>query len=120
MIKNISDNVSINVKDKVTISLSLKSSKVRIHEKTNNNGVVRKMKIYIELSKEESEGYKSFMKMVKPDQINEQDFIKMIFLKGVEAINIQLTEEAKKYMESHPEMFNVSGGPETNPNIEVL
>jgi len=76
------------------------------------------MKIHIDLNKEESEGFKSFISMVKPDAMNENDFVKMIFLKGVEAVNTHLTEEARKYIESHPELFDASGSPV--PNVEVL
>jgi len=110
-------SIQIPVKGKEILNLSLKNSKVRIREKTKN-GEIRKMKIHIDLSKEESEGYKSFMELVKPDELNEQEFVKIIFLKGVEAVNQQLSAEAKKYFEQHPEMFNTSGIPESK--IEVL
>jgi pantothenate kinase type III len=110
-------NIKIPVKGKEILNLSLKNSKVRIREKTKN-GDIRKMKIHIDLSKEESEGYKSFMDLVKPEELNEQEFIKIIFLKGVEAVNQQLTAEAKKYFEQNPEILSTSGSPTSK--IEVL
>jgi hypothetical protein len=112
-------DVNITVKGKDVLHLSLRNSGVRIREKVSNKGIVRKMKIYIDLSKEEAEGYKSFMEMIKPESLSEQDFIKTIFLKGVEAVNTQITEEAKKYFSEHPEMLNASGSP-TSSKIEVL
>ena len=63
-------------------------------EKTKRKG---RVKVSFKLSKEESEGFTAFMDTVKPDKLAAEDFMKVLFFKGVEALNIEFSEIAKEY-----------------------
>lgn len=55
-----------------------------------------RMKLTFKLNKEETEGFNAFEGTVKPIGMSTDDFIKVLFFKGVETMNIQFTEMAKK------------------------
>ena len=59
-----------------------------------------RMKISVKLSKEESEGFTSFMNAVKPDHIDDNTFCKVVFLEGIENMNNKLTQVATDYIEA--------------------
>tara|TARA_R110000824_G_C15158332_1_gene671658 strand:- start:932 stop:1363 length:432 start_codon:yes stop_codon:yes gene_type:complete len=63
-------------------------------EKTKRKG---RVKISFKLGKEESEGFTAFMNTVKPEKLAEEDFIRVLFFKGVEALNNEFSEIAKAY-----------------------
>ena len=50
------------------------------------------MKISMKLSKEEAEAFKTFMTVVKPEEINEETFFKQIFFMGCRALDDQLKQ----------------------------
>lgn len=55
-----------------------------------------RMKLTFKLNKEETEGFNAFEGTVKPEGMSTADFIKVLFFKGVETMNIQFTDLAKK------------------------
>ena len=57
------------------------------------------MKVTIKLSKDEAEGFKNWSTHVKPDDLNQDDFLKQIFFNGIEYLNLKLQDVAKKIME---------------------
>ena len=67
------------------------------------------MKLYFDLKKEEAEGYLAFEQTVKPDQISQQDFVKTIFFKGVDALNAEFREVAQAYAKEHGEQLKEEG-----------
>lgn len=58
-----------------------------------------RMKVTIKLSKDEAEGFKNWSTHVKPDDLNQDDFLKQIFFNGIEYLNLKLQDVAKKIME---------------------
>tara|TARA_Y100000034_G_C6887027_1_gene407395 strand:- start:261 stop:590 length:330 start_codon:yes stop_codon:yes gene_type:complete len=62
-----------------------------------------RMKLQIKLNKEESEAYKAFSSTVKPEGINDDQFIKSIFFYGIEALNQSFVEMVQNLAESDPE-----------------
>ena len=61
------------------------------------------MKIALKLSKEEAEAFKTFMTVVKPEEIDEETFFKQIFFMGCKALDEQLRqmfEENKSKLEA--------------------
>jgi len=61
------------------------------------------MKISMKLSKEESEAFKTFMSIVKPEEVNEETFFKQLFFMGCRALDDQLKnlfEENKAKLEA--------------------
>ena len=79
-----------------TITFNQTKWKARVKSKGRGS-----MKVYFDLDKEESEGFKSFMSMVKPAEISIEDFCKVIFFRGVESLNHEFASAAKKYVEEH-------------------
>ena len=69
------------------------------------------MKVTIKLSKDEAEGFKNWSTHVKPDDLNQDDFLKQIFFNGIEYLNLKLQDVAKKIMEdkSLREQLEASG-----------
>ena len=49
-----------------------------------------RMKLMIKLSKDEAEGFKNWSSIIKPENINDEEFLKQIFFNGVEHLNQKL------------------------------
>ena len=67
------------------------------------------MKLRIKLNKEESEAFKAFADVVRPEEVTEDQFLKSIFLHGIEAMNNQLIEMTKQFVEENRESLEASG-----------
>jgi len=67
------------------------------------------MKLIVKLNKHESEAFKAFAETVKPNDIADDQFLKSIFLYGIDAINQELTEAVKQYAEEHKDELAASG-----------
>ena len=65
-------------------------------EKTKRKG---RVKVSFKLDKEESEGFEAFMGTVKPNDLAKEDFIRIIFFKGVESLNKEFSQIARDYAE---------------------
>ena len=63
------------------------------------------MKLHINLNKDEAVAFKNFSDICKP----EADFMKTIFLTGIEAMNQQLADLVRKYAEENKEELAASG-----------
>ena len=85
------------------ITVSFEHAKVRINEKCNRQGKVRKMKLNIDLNKAESEGFKSFIDSVKPPNVSLDNFVKMLLLLGVKNIQQEAATKWKEFQELNPE-----------------
>jgi hypothetical protein len=57
------------------------------------------MKVTIKLNKDEAEGFKNWSTHVKPDELQQEEFVKQIFFNGIEYLNLKLQDVAKKIME---------------------
>jgi len=88
-----------------SIQLDVRDWEIRIENTKRKNRV----KLTFKLSKEESAGFEAFMTTVKPDKLSKEDFVKVIFFNGVEALNKEFTEVAKKYAEEQAGALALDG-----------
>lgn len=80
--------------------IKLDISSWKIKKIIRRNG---RMKISIKLSKDESEGFKNWSSMVRPDTLGDDEFFKQIFFNGIENLNMKLQDMSKKIL-SDPKM----------------
>ena len=90
--------------DPTSIKFDFESWKIRVKNKRKN-----RMKITVNLNQEESVGWKNFAQICKPDDIPQEQFMKAVFLAGVEALNKDLAEMVKKYAKENKEELAASG-----------
>ena len=68
-----------------------------------------RMKLQIKLDKDQALAFKNFTTVCKPEEVSDNDFIKTIFLTGVEAMNKELAELVKEYAKENKEELAASG-----------
>ena len=78
---------------KETIKVDFNKSNLQIEESKRG-----RMKVTFKMSKEEAEGFKNFMEMVKPPDVPDDTFYKHVFFAGCRALNDELKQlfEAQK------------------------
>lgn len=86
------------------IRIDVDSWKIRIQEKRNN-----RMKLHINLSKDEALAYKNFKDVCKPEEVTDDQFIKTVFITGIQTLNQQLSELVQEYAKANKEELASSG-----------
>jgi len=86
------------------IKLDVSQCRIRIDERNRD-----RMKLQIKLSKDEATAFKNFASVCKPEEISDDDFIKTVFITGIEALNRQLAEMVQKYAAENKEELAASG-----------
>jgi len=86
------------------IKFDFDSWKIKIRERRND-----RMRLQINLDKDQALAFKNFADICKPDSVSDHDFIKTIFLTGVEAMNKELAELVKEYAKENKEELASSG-----------
>ena len=76
-----------------------------------------RMKFQFKLSKEESAGFKEFSTQLKPEGMNDADWLRAIFYKGLEKIQEDLMEGMKQYMEEHKDELEASALQMANEDV---
>ena len=84
------------------VSFTNSKGKIQIKEKGHKAG---RMKVTLKFNKDEAEGFMNFCKLVKPEQMNEDDFVKFLFYKGVQALQNDFAESLKNFQQTNPEEF---------------
>lgn len=77
---------------------------IRVEQRKRN-----RMKLIIKLSKDEALAYKNFAEVCKPQEVTDADFMKTVFLTGIEALNKQLAEMVQKYAAENRDELAASG-----------
>ena len=77
------------------------------------------MVIRIKLSKEELQAFENFKKMVKPPEVSDVNFEKLIFMRGIESINMAIQMELEKLKAEDPEKFKQLLTPPETPNNDA-
>ena len=90
--------------EQTSIKLDVSQWRIRVDERSKN-----RMKLQIKLSKDEAIAYKNFAGVVKPQEITDDDFMKTVFVTGIEALNKQLSEMVQKYASENKEELAASG-----------
>tara|TARA_R110000824_G_scaffold278596_1_gene466865 strand:- start:959 stop:1366 length:408 start_codon:yes stop_codon:yes gene_type:complete len=86
------------------IKFDFDSWDIKLTERRRN-----RMKLQIKLDKDQAVAFKNFSTVCKPDEVTDNDFIKTIFLTGVEAMNKELAELVKQYAKENKEGLAASG-----------
>jgi len=90
--------------EQTSIKLDVSQWRIRIDERSRN-----RMKLQVKLSKDEAIAYKNFAEVCKPQEITDEDFIKTVFVTGIESLNKQLSEMVQKYASENKEELAASG-----------
>ena len=87
-----------------SIKFDINSWKFKVRERRHN-----RMRLQINLSKDEALAFKNFGAVCKPEEVSDDDFLKTIFLTGIEAMNQELADLVKKYAKENKEELASSG-----------
>lgn len=96
--------------NKNKLILSVEEAKVRVRPKFNNKGEIRKMKLMIDLNKEETEAFKVVADNLKPEDVGMDKFVKSMFIVGVNSYISELEKAKESQINSDTEI----------PNVEVI
>jgi len=83
-----------------TIKLNVDSWKIKQEERSRG-----RMKFQIKLNKDETSSFKVFTETVKPQEVSQDDFVKSIFLTGIESMNQKIMSMVEEYAKENPEDF---------------
>jgi len=86
------------------IRIDVDAWKIKIRERRNN-----RMRLQINLSKDEAIAFKNFASVCKPEEVSDEDFLKTVFLTGIEGMNKQLADLVQKYAKENKEDLASSG-----------
>jgi hypothetical protein len=89
---------------KTQIKFNVNDWNIKVRERRNN-----RMRLQINLSKDEALAYRNFAEMCKPQEYTDSDFMKTVFLTGIEAMNKQLADLVQKYAKENKEELAMSG-----------
>ncbi len=116
MIENIKDTSVLEEVQKQKASIKHKDSNIvfnKVNWKIKQESRSKdRMKLVIKLSKEEAEAVDAFKKVVIPEgknSLKDEDFLKMVFFMGVEALNERLNQSFISHMENNREEFEAKG-----------
>ena len=108
---------AIDPKDKsgetnFNVKLTPSNWKLKYYERSRN-----RMKITIKLSAEDAVAWKNFSDIMRDDKLSEDDFVKAIFLTGVETVNSRLADRLKEMILKEKE--NTTPSDETTNIIDL-
>jgi hypothetical protein len=106
----ISDNLKLTEKiakkfdasNSITLKLSKSKASVKHKKKGHKEG---RMKVTLKFAKDEAEGFTNFCKLAKPDNMNQDDFVKFLFYKGVQALQQDFAAKLEEFKQKDPEAF---------------
>jgi hypothetical protein len=90
--------------DQTKIKIDVNNWNIKVRERRNN-----RMRLQINLNKDEAVAFKNFAEVCKPEEITDDDFLKTVFITGIEAMNKQLAELVQKYAQENKEELAASG-----------
>ena len=90
--------------EQTNIKLDVDKWRIRVDERSKN-----RMKLQIKLSKDEATAFKNFSDVCKPVEITDDEFIKTVFITGIESLNQQLAEMVQKYAAENKDELAASG-----------
>jgi uncharacterized alpha/beta hydrolase family protein len=90
--------------EQTNIKLDVSKWNIRIDHRKRN-----RMKLQIKLSKDEAQAFKNFSDVCKPGEITDDEFIKTVFITGIESLNQQLSEMVQKYAAENKDELAASG-----------
>ena len=97
------DPRTISIEDPTASVPRTDAWRIKLEQRNRN-----RMKFHIKLSKEEADGFVEFTKQLKPEQMNDLEWYRAIFYKGLEKIQEDIMEGMKKYMDEHQDDIDTS------------
>lgn len=86
------------------LKLNIEDWNIKIKERSK-----QRMKLQVKLSKDEAVAFKNFADTCKPNEVSDEDFVKVIFVTGFETLNRQLAEMVSSYAKENKEELAASG-----------
>lgn len=86
------------------LKVSLTNSKAKVEFKQGNHKAGR-MKVTLKFNKDEAEGFTNFCKLAKPENLSQDDFVKFLFYKGVEALQQDFASRLEQFKQENPDEF---------------
>ena len=90
--------------EQTSIKLDVSQWRIRLDERSR-----KRMKLTLKLSKDEALAYKNFAEVCQPGDVSDEDFLKTVFVTGIEALNNQLAEMVRQYASENKEELAASG-----------
>ena len=90
--------------NQTAIRIDVDAWKIKIRERRNN-----RMRLQINLSKDEAMAFKNFTSICKPEEVSDDAFLKTVFLTGIESLNKKLADLVQKYAKENKEDLAASG-----------
>ena len=90
--------------EQTQIKLDVSKWRIRVDQRSRD-----RMKLQIKLSKDEAVAFKNFSEVCKPQEVTDDEFIKTVFITGIEALNQQLAELVQKYAAENKDELAASG-----------
>lgn len=82
------------------IQVSFTKTKAKVEQRNKN-----RMKVTLKFGAEEAEGFNNFTKLAKPEKMSQDDFVKFIFYKGVESLQMEFAARIEEFKKNNPEEF---------------
>jgi hypothetical protein len=82
------------------VKVSFTNTKANIETRNRN-----RMKVTLKFGAEEAEGFNNFCRLAKPEKMAQDDFVKFIFYKGVEALQLEFAARIEEFKQNNPEEF---------------
>ncbi len=84
------------------VSFKNSNAKLEVKPKGHKEG---RMKITLKFGKDEAEGFTNFAKMAKPSNMSQDEFVKFLFYKGVQALQQDFAAKIEEFKQKDPEAF---------------
>lgn len=68
-----------------------------------------KMRLLVNLDKDQSVGFKNFKKMFKADEMKDEDFVRLVFLHGIQSMNEKAAKMMQEFARENKEALAASG-----------
>lgn len=87
---------------KVKVSLNNTRVKLEFKEELHKRG---RMKITLKFGSDEALGFTNFCKLAKPENMSQDDFVKFLFYKGVEALQKDFAAKVEEFRLNNPDEY---------------
>jgi len=87
---------------KAKVSLANTKIKTEFKESSHKKG---RMKVTMKFGADEAQGFTNFCKLAKPENMSQDDFVKFLFYKGVEALQKDFAAKVEEFRQNNPEEY---------------
>jgi transketolase len=101
---NLTTKIATKFEQSKRIKVSFTNCKAKLEIKKGSHKEGR-MKVTLKFNRDEAEGFSNFCKLAKPENLSQDDFVKFIFYKGVEALQNDFSAKLEQFKQENPEEF---------------